>query len=114
MSRVNGDPGPSHRDAGSLTNGNMIMGNANTLDNQPFASDETVMPVSSGPTYTRLEGSIKHTGSIPTLRELVRISLIWILLLSQLSHCLISALHQIPVCIGRLGAVFSISAFSSI
>ncbi|KAF8096951.1 hypothetical protein N665_0298s0021 [Sinapis alba] len=70
LSRVNGDPGPIHRDAGPLTNGNVIMGNANTLDNQPFASDETVMPVSSGPTYTRLEGSIKHTGSIPTLREL--------------------------------------------
>lgn len=57
--------------AGPLTNGNVVMGNANTFDNKPFARDETAMPV----TYTRLEGSIRHTGSIPTLRELVCISL---------------------------------------
>lgn len=71
MSRENGDAGPSHRDTGALTNGNVMMGNANTLDNQPFARDETEMPVSSRPTDTRLEGSTKHTGSIPRLRELV-------------------------------------------
>ena len=60
LSRENGDAGPSHRDAGPLTN-------------QPYAGDETAMPVA---TYTRLEGSIRHNGSIPTLRELVRISVI--------------------------------------
>ncbi|XP_009135034.2 RNA polymerase II C-terminal domain phosphatase-like 1 [Brassica rapa] len=54
LSRENGDAGPSHRDAGPLTN-------------QPSAGDETAMPVA---TYTRLEGSIRHNGSIPTLREL--------------------------------------------
>lgn len=71
MSRTNGDPGPSHRDASLFTNG---MGNANTLDNQPFARDETAMPVSSRPTDPRLEGSMRHTGSITALRELVCIS----------------------------------------
>uniref|UniRef100_A0A1J3G7Q8 protein-serine/threonine phosphatase n=1 Tax=Noccaea caerulescens TaxID=107243 RepID=A0A1J3G7Q8_NOCCA len=67
MSRTNGDPGPSHRDASPFTNG---MGNANTLDNQPFARDETAMPVPSRPTDPRLEGSMRHTGSITALREL--------------------------------------------
>ncbi|XP_013604023.1 PREDICTED: RNA polymerase II C-terminal domain phosphatase-like 1 [Brassica oleracea var. oleracea] len=54
LSRENGDAGPSHRDAGPLTN-------------QTSAGYEKAMPVA---TYTRLEGSIRHTGSIPTLREL--------------------------------------------
>ncbi|KAG2238208.1 hypothetical protein Bca52824_092519 [Brassica carinata] len=69
LSRENGDAGPSHRDAGPLTDSNVIMGNTNRLDNQPFARDETEMPVASRSTDTRLEGSIRHTGSIPTLRE---------------------------------------------
>lgn len=106
MSRENGDAGPSHRDTGALTNGNVMMGNANTLDNQPFARDETEMPVSSRPTDTRLEGSTKHTGSIPRLRELVRISLILDTVAFSIFSFLISALNQIPVYIGRLGAVF--------
>lgn len=71
MSRANGGPGSSHRDASPFTNGNMTMGNANTLDNQPFARDETAMPVSSRPTDPRLEGPMRHTGSITALRELV-------------------------------------------
>ncbi|KAJ0239455.1 FCP1 homology domain-containing protein [Hirschfeldia incana] len=66
LSHVNGDAGSSHMDAGPLTNGNVVMGNANTLDNKPFARDETAMPV----THTRYEGSVRHTGSIATLREL--------------------------------------------
>nr|BAJ34643.1 unnamed protein product [Eutrema halophilum] len=70
LSRVNGDPGPSHRDASPFSNGNMVMGNANTLDNQPFARDETAMPIPSRPTDPRLEGSLRHTGSITALREL--------------------------------------------
>ncbi|KAG7546671.1 FCP1 homology domain [Arabidopsis suecica] len=68
--RANGDPGPSHRDASPFTNGNMIMGNASALDNQPFVRDETAMPVSSRPTDPRSEGSMRHTGSITALREL--------------------------------------------
>ena len=49
MSVANGDAGPSHRDAiaSPLANGNMIMGNANTFDNLPFARDETAMAVPS-------------------------------------------------------------------
>ncbi|KAF8115018.1 hypothetical protein N665_0030s0065 [Sinapis alba] len=47
LSGANGDAGPSHRDASPLANGNMIMGNATTFDNQPFARDETAMPVHS-------------------------------------------------------------------
>ncbi|CAN8325518.1 unnamed protein product [Cochlearia groenlandica] len=70
MSRANGDPGTSLRDPSPFTNGNMIMGNANTLDHQPFARDETAMPVSSRPTDPRLDGSMRHTGPITTLREL--------------------------------------------
>ncbi|ESQ55201.1 hypothetical protein EUTSA_v10024324mg [Eutrema salsugineum] len=62
--------GPSHRDASPFSNGNMVMGNANTLDNQPFARDETAMPIPSRPTDPRLEGSLRHTGSITALREL--------------------------------------------
>ncbi|KAL9818347.1 RNA polymerase II domain phosphatase-like 1 [Arabidopsis thaliana] len=68
--RANGDPGPSHRDATPFTNGNISMGNANALNNQPFARDETALPVSSRPTDPRLEGSMRHTGSITALREL--------------------------------------------
>ncbi|EOA15976.1 hypothetical protein CARUB_v10004071mg [Capsella rubella] len=67
---ANGNPGPSHRDANPFTNGNVIMGNANALDNQPFARDETAMPVPSRPTDPRLESSMRHTGSITALREL--------------------------------------------
>ncbi|KAL1201800.1 RNA polymerase II C-terminal domain phosphatase-like 1 [Cardamine amara subsp. amara] len=69
LSRANGEPGPSHRDASPFTNGNITMGNA-TLDNQPFARDETAMPVPSRPTDPRLEASMRHTGSISALREL--------------------------------------------
>lgn len=106
--RANGDPGPSHRDASPFTNGNIIMGNANALDNQPFARDETAMPVPSRPTDPRLEGSMRHTGSITALRELVCNSLIWILLVDKVacsvSHIIFSymihILNQIPVCIG--------------
>lgn len=118
MSRTNGDPGPSHRDASPFTNG---MGNANTLDNQPFARDETAMPVPSRPTDPRLEGSMRHTGSITALRELVCISLIWKLLLHNIacSHphiiCFSSLLSVlIPVCIGGLWDGFSVSASASI
>ncbi|XP_010451305.1 PREDICTED: RNA polymerase II C-terminal domain phosphatase-like 1 [Camelina sativa] len=68
--RSHGDSVPSHRDASPFTNGNMIMGNANALDNQPFGRDETSMPVPSRPTDPRLEGSMRHTGSITALREL--------------------------------------------
>lgn len=82
---ANGDPGPSHRDASPFTNGNMIMGNASALDNQPFARDETAMPVSSRPTDPRLEGSMRHTGSITALRELVCISVVWILLVDKVA-----------------------------
>lgn len=76
LSRANGDPGSSHRDVSPFANGNIIMGNANALDKQPFARDETAMPVPSRPTDPRLEGSMRHTGSITALRELVRIPLI--------------------------------------
>ncbi|CAH8346106.1 unnamed protein product [Eruca vesicaria subsp. sativa] len=62
LSRENDNTGPSHRDVSPYTNGNVIMGNANTLD-------EKAMPVPSTPTGTRLEGSIRHTDSIPTLME---------------------------------------------
>ncbi|XP_009137204.2 RNA polymerase II C-terminal domain phosphatase-like 1 [Brassica rapa] len=70
LSRANGDPGSSHRDVSPFANGNIIMGNANALDKQPFARDETAMPVPSRPTDPRLEGSMRHTGSITALREL--------------------------------------------
>ncbi|KAG2261061.1 hypothetical protein Bca4012_014160 [Brassica carinata] len=70
LSRANGDPGSSHRDVSPFANGNMIMGNANALEKQPFARDETAMPVPSRPTDPRLEGSMRPTGSITALREL--------------------------------------------
>ncbi|KFK28749.1 hypothetical protein AALP_AA7G041800 [Arabis alpina] len=70
LSRVNGAPGSSHRDASPFANGNMTMGNANALDNQPFARDETAVPVPSRPTDPRLEGSMRPVGSITALREL--------------------------------------------
>lgn len=70
LSRANGDPGSSHRDVSPFANGNMIMGNANALDKQPFSRDETAMPVPSRPTDPRLEGSMRPTGSITALREL--------------------------------------------
>jgi RNA polymerase II C-terminal domain phosphatase-like 1/2 len=83
--RANGDPGPSHRDATPFTNENISMGNANALNNQPFARDETALPVSSRPTDPRLEGSMRHTGSITALRELVCISLVRILLIDMVA-----------------------------